>query len=162
MPCNLTNIFSAFRVAAWKLICHNENIVNLGAAYEGCPIACRRPEADMRRGCPDCAVTELYEQFLEELTEELANVAEKKDYCEPGKGQDYKWAWSREKLISDVSAISGFDARLDGKGFDPKWTTPIKTLVQILRDERRVQDRIRDEERERELDAITRGGRTNK
>lgn len=113
----------------------------------------------MKRGCPECEVTALYSEFIEEVDEELALLAERQGHCEEGRGADYKWRWSRDKLIHDVSFISGMNARVNNKGYDPEWPIPIKNLIVIIRQEQTLQDRIADDERDRELKNQLNGGR---
>lgn len=105
-------------------------------------MACRGPDADVLRGCPECEVTLLYKEFEEELLDEMGRLAEDQKLCPPGRGRDYKWRWSKEKLIRDVGSITSMDIRVDGKGYDENWTVPVKNLVSILRQEQALQDRI--------------------
>jgi hypothetical protein len=117
----------------------------------------------MKRGCPECEVSILFHEFQEEVDDELAQLAERREYCEKGKGREYKWRWSRQKLVADVASISNLNARLDGKGYDSSWTVLVQRLVIILRQEQNLQERISREDRERELEAelqSTRGGRS--
>lgn len=120
----------------------------------------------MARGCPECEVTIMYNELLEELDDELAHMAEDRDLCLPGRGHEFRFPWTRDKLIRDVGTISVINARVDNKGYDGKWPVPVKTLVSILRQEQALQDRIdQDEARreaQRESETIRNGGRTDR
>lgn len=113
----------------------------------------------MPRGCPECEVTILYSECLDEINEELAALAEKKQFALPGRGREFKWPWTREKLINDVGAVSSMNARVDGKGYRSDWPVHIKNLVQILRQEQALQDRIVRDDAIREAKRNVNGGR---
>lgn len=98
----------------------------------------------MVRGCPECEVSRLHQDFEEELDDELQLLAEKKELTTVG--IPYTWKWSRKKLISDVAFISNADTSIDGKGYDKNWTVPMKNLVVILREEKASHRRAMDAE----------------
>jgi hypothetical protein len=109
-------------------------------------------EADMKRGCPDCHVTILYNDFKSDLANEFAKLAERKGLAEDGYGCDYVWPWSLNQLLKTVNGIASIDSRKNHKGADLRWTVPQRHLVMILRDERNKLERakVADREAERE------------
>lgn len=105
----------------------------------------------MKHGCPDCLVTQMYNELKEEIEHELATLAVAKEYIKYGKGDQYKWPWSIDKLIKDVGTVASIDSRIDGKGHSPDWPTMVSSLVTILRNERYSLKRAHDKEREAKL-----------
>lgn len=114
-------------------------MVKLDPSYDGCPTSCTRPERDQRRGCPDCEVTRLYEECLEDLRAAMADAAEEK-----GLPRWYRWPWTLQKILQDVGAVGAMDARVNGEGYDGGWTVPQRRLVSILREERASLRRSKD------------------
>jgi hypothetical protein len=106
----------------------------------------------MARGCPDCAVTQMWEETKEELSEEFARLAERHRVA------GGKWKWSMDKVITDVGVAASADASVDGKGYSPGWPSPLKRLVVILREERSNLRRAKDREREAEAKRDRNGG----
>lgn len=135
-------------MVAWKLTVHNDALADLDSSYDGCPTACTRPEADMRRGCPDCEVNVLWNELLADIDEELDAFRKRKEMR-----RDAKLKWSVNKLISDVGVAGSMDARVNGEGYDENWTTPQRRLVSILREERYSLRKSKDKELLKELKA---------
>lgn len=94
-------------------------------------MACTRPERDQRRGCPDCAVSQMYQETLDDLKQEVGDLAEK-----GGLPREHRWPWTLNKILADVGAVGALDARVSGEGYDENWTVPQRHLVAILREER--------------------------
>lgn len=147
-PSRLRTTFSLFRVAAWKLTVHNDALCEMDSSFDGCPTACTRQERDQRRGCPECPVTQMYEQLKEEIREELGRVAVDAGY-RPG----HRWPWTLEKLLTDVGVVAMVDASVDGKGYRGEWPVSLKRLVMTLREERNSLRRSKDAELKRELES---------
>jgi hypothetical protein len=77
----------------------------------------------------------------EDCEREFSDLAVSKEYK-----FGFQWRWTFEKLLQDVSVISGVDASVNGEGYDPSWTVRTKNLVSILRDERYKAQRARMQE----------------
>jgi len=135
-------------VAAWKLTVHNDALLELDSSYDGCPAACTRPERDRRRGCPDCAVSEMYRQMEEEIGEEFDRLA-----ADKGHGGGHRWPWTLGKILADVGTVAGIDASVDGKGYRGEWPVPVRRLVLVLREERASLRRSKEAELKRELES---------
>lgn len=110
---------------------------------------CDRPEADPKRGCPDCLVTTLVGELKEDCEIAFADLAENRD-----RKKNHSWPWTFSKLQQDVSIVSNIDASVNGEGYNGEWTVRMKTLVSILRDERYKAQKAR-------LQEITNRGRRN-
>lgn len=108
---------------------------------------CTRPEKDQKRGCPDCEVTLLYKQTVEEVEEEFARLA-----TDRGHREGHKWEWTTSKVMADVGTVASIDASVDGKGYDRNWPVNVKAMVSILREERASLRRAKQAEKERELE----------
>jgi len=85
----------------------------------------------MRRGCPECLVSTMYHELLEEIGEEMDLLRERYELH-----TEYKWRWTAKKLIADVGTVGAMDARVNGEGYDGDWTVLQRKLVVILREER--------------------------
>jgi hypothetical protein len=134
-------------VVAWKLTVHNDALCELDGSYDACPTNCTRPERDQKRGCPECAVSQMYEQTVEEVGEELEKLARDRGYPD-----GHKWKWSLDKLMQDVGTISSIDASVDGSGYRGEWPVNVKSMVMILREERASLRRAKLAEKEQEIE----------
>lgn len=59
------------------------------------------------------------------------------------KKKKFTWPWTFERVQQDVAIISNLDASIGNEGYNPNWTTRIKSMVAILRDERYKAQRAR-------------------
>lgn len=108
----------------------------------------------MLRGCPECEVSILHREFEDEVEEELRELAVARKKCRDG--EEYRWRWSRVKLVQDVAHISNLNSSLDGKGYDPNWPITVKRLIVILREELESFRRVEEKNTQAELDAAMR------
>lgn len=132
----------------WALLAHNDRLADLeeeDPRFADCPSFCSRPEADMKRGCPDCPVQMMFAETEEEVAEEFANIAERRGF-----ERSHRWPYSFRQLNADVDLISSLDAAQGGSGSNPKWTVRQKILVSHLRALRSLHNRIETKRRIRE------------
>lgn len=128
-----------FRIVCERTIEHAYALEELDSSYDNCgTIFCDRPEANVKQGCPECLVTTLVQELKDDCETAFANFAETS-----GQKSDHVWLWTFPKLQQDVAVISGIDASVGSKGYDPNWTVRTKSLISILRDERYKAQRAR-------------------
>lgn len=135
---------------AWKALAYNRALAQLSPEFYGCPTSCRAPAADKKRGCPDCEVTVMYKDALEEIDHELAKLREDKGYPE-----GHKWSWSVDSVWRKVGWLLGLDAS-HRRGYKPTWPVPVCRALAVVRQEKGALDAAEAYNRKLEAEARTR------
>jgi hypothetical protein len=139
------------RIYARQIDYFYRHLRELDPVYVTCPARCLAPEADRKKGCPDCEYTIRYQRFKGNYHKLVAKEI-KRDLIEFN-GVDPKEAeaiakdrvsavWTFESMAEDYRAFSELEALAGTEtgdrpgGHDPNWNVRTKTAIGIIREER--------------------------
>lgn len=124
----------AFRIVAWQALYHGERVRKLGPQYH-CA-TCILPKKDLRRGCPECELTQTFEYFKKRCVLEAD-----KRYGSQKRiiGIDEAvWPFDDVALVDVLDAYSTVRRLLDDNDekISRKWDFVVATLARIVQQER--------------------------